>query len=120
MLIGPGSYDIPVMLRTDMGFRIPKSQRKSKIHNSPGPADYNINRSSLSKGIRIGTSPRIEEKKTIGPGPAEYSPKYNSENSPRAVIGLASRDGKKRDPSPGPGDYDVSSARSVSVKVSHI
>lgn len=76
-------------MRSDIGFRIPKSSRKQKIEKLPGPGEYNI-LENKTKGIRIGTSPRLDKSSGgIGPGPADYSPRLTTETSPRAIIGTA-------------------------------
>ncbi|CAK55858.1 unnamed protein product (macronuclear) [Paramecium tetraurelia] len=110
---GPGSYNIPSLLRSDIGFKIPKGQRKNKKEIFPGPGEYSF-QESKTKGIKIGTSPRMEKSMLLGPGPQDYSPRIATDTSPRAVFGTASRGNSKKEKSPGPADYELPQSRSVS------
>ncbi|CAD8049951.1 unnamed protein product [Paramecium primaurelia] len=110
---GPGCYNIASLLRSDIGFKIPKSQRKNKMDILPGPGEYSF-QDNKTKGIKIGTSPRMEKSVLIGPGPADYSPRITTDTSPRAVFGTAQRAINQKEKLPGPGDYELPQSRSVS------
>ncbi|CAD8052130.1 unnamed protein product [Paramecium sonneborni] len=110
---GPGCYHIPSLLRSNIGFKMPKSQRQNKIDILPGPGEYSF-QDNKTKGIKIGTSPRMEKSMFLGPGPADYSPRITTDSSPRAIFGTAQRGIKKKEKSPGPGDYELPQSRSVS------
>jgi hypothetical protein len=43
----------------------------------------------------------------LGPGPADYSPRLLTDNSPRAVFGTAPKVYLNQKKSPGPGDYEL-------------
>lgn len=87
--VGPGSYNIPTKLRTDLGYKIPKYHRSTHVPTHPGPADYGEIQYIPRRGIKIGRSPRSLAPTFKGPGPADYSPLSNAEYSPRPVIGKA-------------------------------
>lgn len=67
---------------------MPKSLRKHKLDLLPGPGEYSF-QDNKTKGIKIGTSPRMEKLMNIGPGPADYSPRITTDTSPRAIFGTA-------------------------------
>ncbi|CAD8043617.1 unnamed protein product [Paramecium primaurelia] len=110
---GPGFYNIPSLIRADIGFKIPKSQRKNKIEIFPGPGEYSF-LETKTKSIKIGTSQRIEKSMLFGPGPADYSPRITTDSSPRAIFGTESRGNNKKEKFPGPGDYELPQSRSLS------
>ena len=105
--IGPGSYNIGSMLKTDKGFRIPLSRRRYRRENpGPGPAAYSPTNKTFRKGFKFSKSPKTSPTERL-PGPGDYSPKHFSENSPRVIIGKAARESKSNTKFPGPGEYDI-------------
>ena len=111
---GPAAYDSHIALdhlqkRIGSRFAPTKANATGKLDSSPGPADYDTARTSLSKRGQavLPKSGRDGGNKDPTPGPADYdSGKIFEKDWKRGVtIPHAGKNGKT-DGTPGPGQYD--------------
>jgi hypothetical protein len=79
-----------------------KSEERSP---TPGPGQYKMPMTSSGISYTISLSKK-GVKRDLTPGPEAYSPK-RSENSPSAILGSSSREGKVLFRTPGPGQYQA-------------